>query len=148
MQKFGTPGLKQIFGEFFSELDKLTSAYKVAINHIDTVASASLNQANKKMESYKKEIKAEDKQGKYVKLMDYEFDRLEGLEKGLLHYFNAQMFLHAKAMEIFAKLFKKFQDLKVSTEFPEFDKTHVLRAMHELNIKEDAPEGATVAALA
>ena len=96
------------------ELDKLTSAYKIAINHIDSIASTILSQANKKMDGFKKEIKAEDKQGKYDKLRDYEYERLEALEKGLLHYFNAQMFLHAKAMEIFAKLFKKFQDIKIS----------------------------------
>ena len=80
----------------------LETAYDVAIKHINDVPSAALNQLPTKLEAHKKLIKDTKNPANQEKIKDFEWDRIETMKLAILHYQNAHMFLHAKALELFS----------------------------------------------
>ena len=70
------------------------------------VPISSLGYLPKKMETQKKAIKVMSKveEGKN-KLKEFELDRILYTRESLLHYFNAQMVIHAQAFNSFSFLF-------------------------------------------
>jgi hypothetical protein len=57
----------------------------------------------KRFEDLKKKIKvAQQAPTEAGKIQDFEYERLENLKLSMLHFFNAKMYLHAKALELFS----------------------------------------------
>ena len=55
------------------------------------------------------------------KIRDFEYERLENLKFALLHFFNAKMFLHAKALELFSKAYETLRHVSIKNEFKKSD---------------------------
>ena len=44
-------------------------------------------------------------------------DRLENLKLAMLHFFNAKMFLHAKALELYSQAYEALRQISIKNEF-------------------------------
>ena len=51
------------------------------------------------------------------KIQDFEFERLDNLKYALLHFFNAKMYLHAKALELFSQAYETMRAISLKNEF-------------------------------
>lgn len=98
-----TGQFKVVVAELVAKMDELDKVYATTIKHIEGVSISCLAALPKKFETYRKAIKVSDKQPSELhKIKDFEFDRLEHTKLSLCHFINAQMYLHAKALEIFS----------------------------------------------
>ena len=83
------------------KLDELNAHYNLAISHIQDVSMPALGYLPKRFEVLKKSIKvAQQVPAEIDKIRDFEYERLENLKLAMLHFFNAKMYLHAKALEL------------------------------------------------
>ena len=100
------PEFQKIITLLKNKIDALDGEYRKAINHIAEVPYSALGSLPKKYESCKKLIKTGDKNpAGFQKIKDFEYDRIETFHLAMLHFMNAQMYLHAKALEIFSELY-------------------------------------------
>lgn len=103
-------------------LELLDREYEKAINHIATVAMPALGFLPKRFETLKKSIKiATQVPAELPKVRDFEYERIENIKLALLHFFNAKMFLHAKALELYSKAYETMRQVNVKTEFRDVD---------------------------
>ena len=63
---------------------------------------------------------------------DFEYERLENLKLAMLHFFNAKMYLHAKALELFSQAYEQMRQISLKNEFKNVDQT-VLRQVFAAN---------------
>ena len=85
-------------------------------------AAPALGYLPKRFETLKKSIKvAKQTPAEVPKIRDFEYERIENIKLALLHFFNAQMYLHAKALELYAKAYDTMRQVNVKTEFREAD---------------------------
>ena len=54
--------------------------------------------------------------------MNLEWERLETCKLSLMHFANANMFLHARATEIYSETYDALRQLNFEIEFPDADK--------------------------
>lgn len=103
-------------------LDDLNSHYNVAIKHIQDVSMPALGYLPKRMEALKKNIKvAKQSSNDAKKVPEFEYERLENLKLAMLHYFNAKMYLHAKALELTSMAYEELRSINLRHEFREED---------------------------
>ena len=109
--------------DLLGKMEELDGAYSEAIQHIENVSIAALAGLPKKYDTYKKAIKNSDKDpSELQKIKDFEYDRLEHTKLSLCHFINAQMFLHAKALEIFSQVYNALSGVNFVTEFKDYDR--------------------------
>ena len=88
-------------------LDELNGHYLQAIKHMQDVAMPALGYLPKRFETLKKSIKVvKQVKAEIPKIQDFEYERLENLKFALLHFFNAKMYLHAKALELYSQAYE------------------------------------------
>ncbi|TNV73631.1 hypothetical protein FGO68_gene337 [Halteria grandinella] len=105
------PEFKKILTEYSSSLEKIAPVYDTSCKHIQNVSCNALGFLPKKYDNHKKSLKLADKVPESVhKIKDFEFDRILYTQQALLHYFNAQMLLHAKQFEMYANLFERLEE--------------------------------------
>ena len=127
--------------ELTAKMDELDKVYATTIRHIETVSMGALATLPKKFEAYKKSIKDSAKQpAELEKIKDFEFDRLESTKLSLLHFINAQMYLHAKALEIFSGVYNTLNSISYANEFKDYDRTHLKDVMREQGLLAAAKE--------
>ena len=103
-------------------MDTLDKQYETAINHIAQVAMPALGFLPKRFETLKKSIKvAKQTPAEVPKIRDFEYERIENIKLALLHFFNAKMYLHAKALELYSRAYDTMRQVSVKTEFRECD---------------------------
>lgn len=113
-----TPELKKILEEYSAKIEKMNTVYDTSCQHIQDVSCNALGFLPKKYEIHKKTLKLADKAPEAVhKLKDLEFERIQYTQKALLHYFNAQMLLHAKQFEMYADIYEKLEDHNEAQDF-------------------------------
>ncbi len=66
--------------------------------------------------------------------MDFEWDRIETYKLSLMHFANANMYLHGQALEIYSEYYERLQKLNFYAEFPDADKTVLKSVMATLGI--------------
>lgn len=89
------------------KLDELNNHYLEAIKHMQDVAMPALGFLPKRFDTLKKSIKvAKQVKAEIPKIQDFEFERLENMKYALLHFFNAKMYLHAKALELYSQAYE------------------------------------------
>jgi len=87
----------------------------------------------KRFESLKKSIKmAKQAPSEVPKIRDFEYERLENLKLALLHFFNAKMYLHGKALELYAQAYEQLRSISLKNEFKNVDQA-VLRMVFASN---------------
>ncbi|CDW77392.1 UNKNOWN [Stylonychia lemnae] len=112
-----TPGLSATIKEFSGKLEKNAPVYTRAMDHIQDVSCNALGYLPKKYEQYKKSIKLMEKQPNDAhKLKDFEYERIQYTRQALLHYFNAQMLVHANMFQLYAETFEKLEALSDGDE--------------------------------
>ena len=76
----------------------------------------------KRMETLKKSIKlAKQTPAEAPKIYDFEWERLENLKLAMLHFFNAKMYLHAKALELYSEVYENLRGISLRSEFRHVD---------------------------
>lgn len=78
------------------------------------VSMPALGFLTKRFEVLKKPIKATKE---IKKIQDFEYERLENLKCALLHFFNAKMYLHAKALELYSQAYEALRQISIKAEF-------------------------------
>lgn len=69
------------------------------------------------------------------KIKDIEYERIETYRQSLLHYFNAQMFLHAQALSIYAEAYETLRSMEFVNEFPDANEKVMLnKILKEKNL--------------
>ena len=112
------PRFKAILDKFCSQLDTLDHAYGAFLKHLTDVPANALGNLPKKYQAWKPLIKAGEKEPKaFAKGMDLEWERIETTKLSLMHIFNAQMFLHARSLELYSETYEALQKLSFETEF-------------------------------
>ena len=100
------------------KLEELNGHYLTAIKHMQDVAMPALGYLPKRFETLKKSIKvAKQVKAEIPKIQDFEYERLENLKFSLLHFFNAKMFLHAKALELYSQAYEALRQISIKNEF-------------------------------
>ena len=131
-----------LIDDFCMKLEIIDKAYETAIIHIDSVASNALTHLPTQLELHKKAIKGADKNpAGWDKVKDFEWDRIETTKLAMLHFSNAQMFLHAKCFELFAQVYDDLKKLDFEEEFVNADKKDLRKALREFDIIEQHPTG-------
>lgn len=51
------------------------------------------------------------------KIQDFEYERIENIKYALLHFFNAKMYLHAKALELYSQAYEALRQISIKNEF-------------------------------
>lgn len=75
-----------------------------------------------KFEGYKKLILQGDKvPANKEKFMQYEWDRIETTKLALMHFANANMYLHARGLEICSQVYEALNKLNFENEFDDAD---------------------------
>ena len=70
---------------------------------MENVAMPALGYLPKRFETLKKSIKVvKQVKAEVPKVQDFEYERIENIKYALLHFFNAKMYLHAKALELYS----------------------------------------------
>ena len=96
------------------KIGKLADDYQKAIDQITNVSASAVGNLPKKLAGYQKLIQVAEKQKEnWDKVRDLEFERIETIKFGLLHFFNAKMYLHAKALELYANVYEKLKGMKL-----------------------------------
>ena len=109
--------------------------YTTFIKHLTDVPLNALGQLPKKYLAWKMLIKNGEKEPKaFCKGMDFEWERIETTKLSLLHLFNAQMFLHARSLELYSETYEALQRLSFEAEFQGEDKTQIKEILKEKNI--------------
>ena len=145
LQYSGAPAVhtaryKAIIDKFCAQLDNLDHAYTTLIKHLTDVPSNALGQLPKKFIALKMLIKNGEKEPKaFGKGMDFEWERIETTKLSLLHIFNAQMFLHARSLEIYSETYEALQQLSFEAEFSGEDKNQLKEILKEKNIGMQQP---------
>ena len=92
-----------------------------------------LGYLTKRFDALKKPIKlAKQVPNEIPKIRDFEYERIENLKFALLHFFNAKMYLHAKALELFSAAYETLRQISVRNEFRKAD-VNVLRQVLSRN---------------
>lgn len=97
---------KLILDDFCNKLDALEKAYAQAIDHLHSISICSLLYLPMRYEVRKKLIKAAAKDpssGRFI--LEFEWERIETSKLAIMHFANANMFLHARATEIYNNLY-------------------------------------------
>ena len=103
-------------------LDELNKHYEVAILHIQDNSKPGLNFLPKRFETLKKSIKVVGSvPNEVTKVRDFEYERIENIKYAMLHCFNAKMYLHSKALEIYSQAYDTMRAISVKTEFRSMD---------------------------
>ena len=103
-------------------LEMLNDHYLKAIEHIQKVSMPALGYLPKRMEALKKPIKVVKLTPAEVpKIQDFEWERLENLKLAMLHFFNAKMYLHAKALELYSEAYENLRGISLRSEFRHVD---------------------------
>ena len=77
-------------------------------------------------------IKNAEKEPKvFAKGMDFEWERIETTKLSLMHIFNANMFLHARSLELYSETYESLQKLSFEGEFDDADKTQLKEILQE-----------------
>lgn len=93
----------EVIKAIVKRLDELNVHYLTAIKHIQDISMPALGYLPKRMEQLKKNIKlVKQTPADVPKIRDFEWERLENLKLAMLHFFNAKMYLHAKALELYS----------------------------------------------
>ena len=66
--------------------------------------------------------------------MNFEWERIETTKLSLMHIFNAQMFLHARSLEIYSETYEALQKLSFEAEFSNEDKNQLKEILKQKNI--------------
>ena len=112
-----------IVQELAGQMDKVDKVYTQAISHIDKISITSLNVLPKKYEDYKKAIKSSDSNpSELQKIKDLEYDRIEFTKMSMVHFINAQMYVHATILEIYSNVYNQLNVINYATEFKDFDR--------------------------
>ena len=91
---------------------------------MQNVAMPPLGFLPKRFETLKKSIKVSGQvQSEQVKIRDFEYERIENIKFALLHFFNARMYLHAKALELYSQAYETMRMISLKTEFRNADMT-------------------------
>ena len=121
--------------EFQNKLEELDKVYEKTIKHIETVAIGAMNTLPTKYEGYKAAIKKSDKQpAELAKIKDFEYDRLEYTKLAMLHFINAKMHLHSRALEIFAQAYHELDQINYAQEFKGYEKTQLKAVFADLGL--------------
>ena len=100
----------------------LDKHYELATAHIQQVSMSALGFLPKRFELLKKSIKVSKQvPAELPKIHDFEYERMENVKLSLLHFFNAKMFLHARALELFSQAYDMMRHITVKTEFRNVD---------------------------
>ena len=76
----------------------------------------------KRFENLKKQIKVVSTvPSEASKIQEFEYERLENLKLSMLHFFNAKMYLHAKALELFSQAYEQMRLISLKNEFKNQD---------------------------
>ncbi len=76
----------------------------------------------KRFENLKKQIKVVGTVPSEVsKIQEFEYERLENLKLSMLHFFNAKMYLHAKALELYSQAYEQMRLISLKNEFKNQD---------------------------
>ena len=114
---------KMIVLELAQKMDQIDKVYETTIRHIETISLTSLSVLPKKFDDYKKALKtADQKPSELQKIKDFEYDRIEFTKMSVLHFINAQMYLHAKVLEIYSGVYNQLNLINYATEFKDFDR--------------------------
>ena len=109
--------IKNIQG-IIKKLDELNGHYLQAIKHMQDVATPALGYLPKRFETLKKSIKvAKQVKTEMPKIQDFEYERIENIKYALLHFFNAKMYLHAKALELYSQAYESLRQISIKQEF-------------------------------
>ena len=102
-----------------AKLDELNTAYLTAIKHMTDVSMPALGYLTKRFDVLKKSIKVGSKTSPadLGKIRDFEYERLDNIKHALLHFFNAKMYLHAKALELYSAAYEILRQISVRAEF-------------------------------
>ena len=57
--------------------------------------------------------------------MDFEFSRLETYKLSLMHFVNANMYLHGQALELYSETYDALRQINFEIAFPDADKNHL-----------------------
>ena len=132
---------KRIVLDLLGKVDELDGVYGEAIQHIENVPIAALAGLPKKYETYKKSIRISNKNpAELQKIKDFEYDRLEHTKLSLCHFINAQMFLHAKALELFSHVHNALSSVNFVTEFKDYDRATLREVFKSEGISTGAKE--------
>ena len=66
--------------------------------------------------------------------MDFEWDRIETYKLSLMHFANANIYLHAQALEIYSEYYERLQKLNFYAEFPDADKAQLKEVLGSLGV--------------
>jgi len=117
-----SPGYVSSIQGIVKKLDELNVHYLTAIKHIQDVSMPALGYLPKRMEALKKPIKvAKQTPAEAPKIRDFEYERLENLKLAMLHFFNAKMYLHAKALELYSAAYEQLRGISLRNEFRNVD---------------------------
>lgn len=84
-------------------MNNLDAAYGQCLQHLADVPCNAIGYIPKHNEVLKVQIKMSQKDPKQLRsIMDLEWNRLETCKMSLLHFANANMYLHAQAVEIYS----------------------------------------------
>ena len=132
-ETIGTSSYITSIQSIVKKLDELNTHYMTAIKHMQEVSMPALGYLPKRFEQLKKSIKvAKQVPGEVPKIRDFEYERLENLKLAMLHFFNAKMYLHAKALELFSQAYEQMRQISLKNEFKNVDQT-VLRQVFAAN---------------
>ncbi len=117
-----TPTYLSTINSIVKKLDELDQHYLLAIRHMQDAAMPGLGYLPKRFETLKKSIKvAKQSPADIPKIRDFEYERIENIKFSLLHFFNAKMYLHAKALELYSQAYDTMRAVNVKTEFRHVD---------------------------
>ena len=140
-----TKTFQAILDRFTRDLANLDADYGTCLKHLADVPCQAIGQLPIKYSVLKKVIKSADvKQQR--RIMDLEWDRLETCKLALMHFANANMYLHARASEIYSTAYESLRVLNFETEFPEYDKELLSNILSDKNIQSGTSEKPTEAA--
>jgi len=117
---------KEVLLEMVKQLrEHLDQKYAAAIQSIRDNSCQAMGYLPNKLDNFKKRIKLADKQPDNVhKMKDFEFHRIADTKHALMHYCNAQMSIHAEALNLFAAFFERFEKLEEGQDvFDHFGKS-------------------------
>lgn len=127
-----------ILNKFCKDVNNLDEAYNKCLTHLANVPCNAIGYLPKKYDMYKKLIKTGQKDSKMLfKIMDLEWDRLETSKLSLLHFANANMFLHSQATEIYSSTYDALRKINFENEFPNADKKQLKAILKEKNINQE-----------
>ena len=115
-----SPGFKKILADFSKKINNLSQAYDMCLSRFSDVLCPAFNSLPVQFKSvgdYVKKSKFNfSERGVKDNLLSFELKRLETCKAALLHFSNANMYLHAQALELYSQTYEQLNSLNFVME--------------------------------